>query len=60
MKNEPRSRERAFDLVCGMELELGEIKHATEHKGESYYFCGESCRDHFVNDPEKYVGQPIN
>ena len=45
-----------FDVVCGMELNLAHIKHAIEHIGESYYFCGESCRDHFVNDPEKYVG----
>ncbi len=46
----------AFDVVCGMELDLAHIEHAIEHKEETYYFCGASCRDHFVNEPEKYIG----
>lgn len=47
---------KVFDLVCGMELDSARIEYVTEHKGETYYFCGASCRDHFVNDPEKYIG----
>ncbi len=50
---EPRT---FFDVVCGMELKLGKIKHATEYAGETYYFCAKTCMDHFVNDPKKYVG----
>ena len=45
-----------FDVICGMELGIGTIKQAVEHKGETYYFCSKSCKNHFINDPKKYVG----
>ena len=51
-----KSDERKFDVVCGMELNPAEVEHTSEHKGEKYYFCSDNCRDHFVKDPEKYVG----
>ena len=45
-----------FDVVCGMELTPDKIKHTVEHtNGAAYHFCSKSCKDHFVNDPEKYV-----
>ena len=44
-----------FDLVCGMEVDSAEAKHTSEYKGETYYFCSASCKEHFVNDPEKYA-----
>lgn len=48
--------EKAFDVVCGMELDLATITHAVEYKGETYYFCSVSCKQHFEDDPEKYAG----
>ena len=51
-------REKAvIDLVCGMQLSAGKTPHAVEHGGETYYFCSPSCKDHFVSEPEKYVGE---
>lgn len=46
---------KAFDLVCGMELNMADVKHALEHEGKEYYFCSKTCKGHFVSDPEKYV-----
>ncbi len=45
------------DVVCGMELNLEEVRYAYEHGGTEYYFCSETCKDHFVDDPEAYVGE---
>ena len=45
-----------FDVVCGMELTPDKIKHTVEHKDGIYHFCSKSCKDHFVNDPQKYIG----
>ncbi|MEK7138159.1 MAG: YHS domain-containing protein [Patescibacteria group bacterium] len=47
---------KVIDIVCGMELDPGKIKSAVEYKGETYYFCSDSCWKHFVDDPKRYVG----
>ncbi len=47
---------KVIDIVCGMELDQANIKHTVEYKGENYYFCSDSCRKHFVDDPKKYTG----
>ncbi|MBX0298317.1 permease [Haloarcula nitratireducens] len=41
----------AQDPVCGMEVDPEEADFSTEHDGETYYFCSESCKDSF--DPEE-------
>lgn len=46
----------AIDVVCGMEIDRSEARHVVKHKNEDYFFCSTNCRDHFVVDPEKYVG----
>ena len=45
-----------LDVICGMELDPKRTKLHVEHKGEVYYFCSMTCKNHFVHDPEKYVG----
>ncbi len=50
------TNERKFDVVCGMELNPAEVEHKIEYRGKTYYFCSESCKDHFEKDPEKYIG----
>lgn len=50
------SGDMVVDVVCGMELDPKETKLHLEHKGEVYYFCNMSCKNHFANDPKKYVG----
>ena len=48
--------EKALDVICGMELDPVHTKLHAEHKGEMYYFCSMVCKNHFVRDPEKYIG----
>ena len=47
---------KAVDVVCGMEIDPTHAKLHTEHQGSVYYFCSTTCKNHFVNSPEKYVG----
>ncbi len=48
----------AFDVVCGMELTPDRVQHSHEHRGELYYFCSENCYEHFIVEPERYLGVP--
>ena len=48
--------EKALDVICGMELDPIHTKLHIEHKDQVYYFCSVVCKNHFVNDPEKYIG----
>ncbi len=45
----------AKDPVCGMEVDPGRPGARHEHRGRTYYFCCEGCRDLFRADPEKYA-----
>ncbi len=47
---------KAIDVVCGMELDPTQTQLLVEYGGEVYYFCSPTCKNHFVNDSEKYVG----
>lgn len=47
---------KALDVICGMEVDPAQTKLHVEHKGEIYYFCNTVCKNHFVNNPQKYVG----
>ena len=48
--------EKAQDPVCLMKVAKDENALFYEYKGETYYFCSESCKDHFDADPKKYIG----
>jgi len=50
------SDQKVIDVVCGMELDPAHTKLHVEHRGEVYYFCSTTCKNHFVSDPGKYVG----
>jgi len=55
--HEVKEPQTFFDVVCGMELTVDKIKHTVEHTDDiAYHFCSKSCKDHFVNDPQKYIG----
>ncbi|HEY4483288.1 MAG: hypothetical protein A3I39_01130 [Candidatus Yanofskybacteria bacterium RIFCSPLOWO2_02_FULL_47_9b] len=47
---------KALDVICGMELDPAQVKFHVEHKNEVYYFCSLTCKNHFINNPEKYIG----
>ncbi len=50
---------RVKDLVCGMEIDKESAPASCEHEGKTYYFCCSSCKEKFMENPEKYLsGQP--
>lgn len=57
LKNQDEKPRKVFDLVCGMELNMGDVRYAFEHEGKEYYFCSETCKGHFVSDPDQYIGE---
>lgn len=45
------------DLVCGMKVKKSQAAAVSEYKGNKYYFCAESCKEKFDEDPEKYIAK---
>ena len=43
------------DPVCGMQVEESKASVTAEYKGKPFYFCGQSCKDKFVKEPQKYA-----
>jgi YHS domain-containing protein len=44
-----------IDPVCNMDLSGREGKIGYDFEDETYYFCSELCKDHFVKEPKKYA-----
>ncbi len=55
MENNIHPTKKIFDPVCGMELDIENVRHSFEHEGTEYYFCSEKCKADFINDSEKYI-----
>ena len=47
----------AKDPVCGMNVEEKTAKFKSEHAGKTYYFCNQSCKATFDNNPNKYAAK---
>lgn len=45
----------AKDPVCGMVIETEDAVGKVEHEGRTYYFCSESCKEEFEENPEDYA-----
>lgn len=45
----------AKDPVCNMMVDEKTSKFKSEYQGKTYYFCAESCKNTFDENPEKYV-----
>ncbi len=43
------------DPVCGMDINLKSTHPVHLYKGDTYYFCVETCRTAFAKNPEKYL-----
>jgi len=48
--------DEVLDPVCGMTITRDEAVGNVEYRGETYYFCNESCLERFKESPESYVG----
>ncbi|TVO73009.1 YHS domain-containing protein [Sedimenticola selenatireducens] len=44
------------DPVCGMELDMRRAGAMAVHKGRSWYFCSDNCKQKFIAKPEIYLG----
>ena len=44
-----------LDPVCGMTISPDDAAGHIDHKGHTYYFCGESCLEQFRADPARFV-----
>ena len=47
------------DPVCGMDVEAATADGRTEHKGQTYYFCGSKCKENFDRNPEQYLSKSV-
>src|SRR5687768_4525021 len=47
-----------LDPVCGMTIAPSDAAGHYDYKGQTYYFCAESCRERFRADPESFLNPP--
>jgi Cu+-exporting ATPase len=45
------------DPVCKMQVEEKTAAGKSEYRGETYYFCSDSCKQTFDRNPAAYVTQ---
>ena len=43
------------DPVCGMTISPDDAVGHLEHRGQTYYFCNESCLEQFRDDPDRFL-----
>ena len=55
MKLDLKNKKTVIDPVCNMEVlpAMREIKTILD--GTTYYFCAKSCKEAFLDNPEKYL-----
>jgi len=49
----------ARDPVCGMTVDPRATTHRAEHHGHTYRFCSAGCREKFVAEPQRYLGDSV-
>jgi Cu+-exporting ATPase len=47
----------AKDPVCGMSVDPATARHSAEFAGRTYHFCCAGCRETFLAEPRRYVGE---
>lgn len=45
----------AKDPVCGMDVEEQKAAGTSQYQGRSYFFCSQSCKEKFNQNPEQYA-----
>ena len=43
------------DPVCNMQVDAQSAAGRSEYKGETYYFCSQSCKNKFDQNPQQYT-----
>ncbi len=49
------STQQEMDRVCGMWIDMESARFTSDYKGETYYFCAQTCKEKFDGDPELYM-----
>jgi Cu+-exporting ATPase len=49
--------ELAKDPVCGMRVDPATAEHSVEFAGRTYHFCCAGCRETFLAEPQRYLGE---
>jgi P-type Cu+ transporter len=60
MAHEHHTTTEVLDPVCGMTISPEDSVGHLEHKGQTYYFCNESCLDSFKADPQRYLEPKVD
>src|SRR5687767_622800 len=47
--------QEVVDPVCGMTIIPADAVGHLEHRGQTYYFCSESCLDQFKANPTQFL-----
>ena len=45
---------KAVDPVCGMVVDPDDDPPQQEFEGHPYYFCSDTCKQEFLNNPDQY------
>ena len=46
---------KVIDPVCKMEIEDNEAAGSATYKGETYFFCSDSCKNKFIENPASFI-----
>jgi len=45
------------DPVCGMQVDGQTGSQKSNYQGKDFYFCSETCKQQFDQNPKQYAGQ---
>jgi len=45
------------DPVCNMEIDEQSAAGRSQYQGDTYYFCTESCKNEFDQNPQQYINK---
>ena len=60
MENSASPKQIFIDPVCLMTVAQDKKDFSFTYKMRTYYFCAESCRKTFENNPEKYLESKVS
>lgn len=49
----------AKDPVCGKDVDPALAAGQSEHEGKTYYFCSNTCKERFDQNPQCYAGPQL-
>jgi Cu+-exporting ATPase len=55
----PEPAEGVLDPVCGMTIDPADAVGHFDYKGQTYYFCAESCLEQFRENPEHFLNPDL-